>query len=387
MMILGCKSAIYANQRGAVLIMALLIVALVTTIVVSVTWRFELGMARNENRWHGVQARAYLEAGEGLASYALKADYFIDQTEDRPWDDLTEEWAMPQPPFPTDEGWFRGSLEDAQGRINLNLLVYNEKYDPEKDPPHERYSSSQKRFLRLLQLMELEEGSFLDPDLATGILDAISDWIDADNETTGFYGAEADYYDSLDPPYVIANREMATISELSMVKGITPELFQMLEPYVSALPGPRAAPIGAQPPQPVFTNLRTMKPILMRTLNRKDVLEPLTEEEWLTMLQARGGPLPGMEESQLGNNAQPVPVGEFKTIEEFAELPEVKAILGEAGDKGTFDGGELVVRSRYFYLNTETLVGEQLRRGKSLLFRDLNKGGNTSVIRRTSANY
>lgn len=47
--------------------MALLVVALVTTIVVSVSWRFSLDMARNENRWHGSQARAYMEGGEQLA--------------------------------------------------------------------------------------------------------------------------------------------------------------------------------------------------------------------------------------------------------------------------------------------------------------------------------
>jgi general secretion pathway protein K len=62
------------GERGVVLIMALLIVVLVTTVVVAVSWRFTLNMARNENRWHGSQARAYLEGGEQLARKVLRDD-------------------------------------------------------------------------------------------------------------------------------------------------------------------------------------------------------------------------------------------------------------------------------------------------------------------------
>src|SRR5690606_9506515 len=92
--------------------------ALVTTIAVSVSWRFNLSMARNENRWHGSQARAYLEGGEQLARLMLREDAQLGNT-----DHLGEMWAQPSEPMPTDEGWIRGRIEDAHGRINLNLLM------------------------------------------------------------------------------------------------------------------------------------------------------------------------------------------------------------------------------------------------------------------------
>ena len=59
------------------------------------------------------------------------------------------------------------------------------------------------------------------------IINSIIDWIDSgdDDATTGLSGAESDYYESLDPPYACKNRPFDHLSELRLVKGITPELF------------------------------------------------------------------------------------------------------------------------------------------------------------------
>jgi DNA uptake protein ComE-like DNA-binding protein len=68
----------------------------------------------------------------------------------------------------------------------------------------------------------LEELSKLDgmtPDVAAAIID----WIDADNVVTPG-GAEAEYYTSLQPPYLPRNGPLQTIRELLMVRGISREL-------------------------------------------------------------------------------------------------------------------------------------------------------------------
>lgn len=58
------------------------------------------------------------------------------------------------------------------------------------------------------------------PDVAA----AIVDWRDGDNNVTP-NGAEADYYSSLQPPYLPRNAPFQTARELLMVRGVTRELF------------------------------------------------------------------------------------------------------------------------------------------------------------------
>lgn len=369
----------FKQQKGVVLILALLIVALVTTVVVSVTWRFNLSMARNENRWHGAQARAYLEAAEMLACLGLRADFEFDPESDpkKKTDNLGEDWALPGTPYPVDEGWVRGQIEDAQGRINLNLLLPETPSKPE-DPP--KRSAAQERFIRFLQLIELKEG-VIDESTAKEIVDAIADWIDEDSNVSSFGGAESSYYESLDPPYPIANREMATTSELSMVKGMIPELFTQIQPYIIALPGRDS---NGQTTAALM-NINTMKPLLLQTLNRKENLTPLTEEEGQSLIQARGGVTDESASASSVLDENRPPQG-FKTIKEFIESPAVTSILG---DKDKFDSADFTVLSNYFLLSTETLVGEQVRRGKALVYRHSTgpDTGKARVIRRTSANF
>lgn len=338
------------NQKGMALILALFIVVLVTAVTVSVTWRFKLSMARNENRWHGAQARAYLEGSEQLARKVLMEDAMESQN-----DHLKELWTQTGDPLPTDEGWIRGKLEDAHGRFNLNLLIPPEvperkKDDPPPDPA-DKYSAYQRRFIRFLQMIELESGA-IDPQVAVGIVDAIQDWLDKDNQPSGFEGAERSHYESLDPPVMITNGPMTSVSELLLVKGVTPELYQKLLPYIIALP------------DDVRMNINTVPPVILRAFNRKESLEPLNEADWQALVEERNLPEFG-----------------YGDVKSFADSPVVQGILGDAK---TFDTKDLDVKSNYFLFFAETLVGEQVRRSKSLLFRSNNT---VDVVRRTDANF
>ena len=55
------------------------------------------------------------------------------------------------------------------------------------------------------------------------IIASIQDWIDRDSETH-VNGAESEYYQTLDPPYYAKNGPIDDISELQLVKGVTPEI-------------------------------------------------------------------------------------------------------------------------------------------------------------------
>ena len=83
-------------------------------------------------------------------------------------------------------------ISDEESRLNMNTAATNE-------------------------LQELE-------GMTAPIAAAIIDWRDQDNEVTPG-GAEAEYYNSLQPPYQPRNGPFETIRELLMVRGVTPDLF------------------------------------------------------------------------------------------------------------------------------------------------------------------
>ena len=61
------------------------------------------------------------------------------------------------------------------------------------------------------------------PNMTPEIADAILDWIDQD-DTPREYGAESEYYQSLNPPYLPRNGALHSLDELLLVAGITPRL-------------------------------------------------------------------------------------------------------------------------------------------------------------------
>ncbi len=95
----------------------------------------------------------------------------------------------------------RFGLEDESTRLNLNFL-----------PLADRLVENGGRTL----LMAL-------PGMTEEIADAILDWLDEDDEPREF-GAEADYYNRLQPPYQPKNGPLDSVEELLLVRGITPEL-------------------------------------------------------------------------------------------------------------------------------------------------------------------
>jgi general secretion pathway protein K len=82
--------------------------------------------------------------------------------------------------------------------------------------------------LSVLELMEEESADLPETDPPT-IINSVKDWLDKDEDLiTGLSGAESDYYEELDPPYACKNAPFDHISEVRLVKGITPELFSGL---------------------------------------------------------------------------------------------------------------------------------------------------------------
>ncbi len=93
----------------------------------------------------------------------------------------------------------RCGLQDESCRLNLNTLLLADKTKP----------GSARTILLAL------------PGMTEQIADSILDWIDADSDPREF-GAEADYYAGLVPPYAPKNAPLDTVEELLLVQGVTP---------------------------------------------------------------------------------------------------------------------------------------------------------------------
>ncbi|MBW3597194.1 MAG: general secretion pathway protein GspK [Planctomycetes bacterium] len=100
-------------------------------------------------------------------------------------------------------GGLRYGLENESARVNINALPWLE-----KQPLMEGMGRN--------LLMAL-------PNMTEDVADAILDYIDEDIEPREF-GAEDEYYMTLDPPYAAKNAPLDTVEELLLVPGVTPQL-------------------------------------------------------------------------------------------------------------------------------------------------------------------
>ena len=294
-------------QRGAALIIAMLVFALSATLLVALQREFSLALQRGTNQLFSEQAWAYLIGAEELAKLALQADHLLDARSATAADHLGELWAQPATPYPLDAGgWMTGQLTDLQGRINLNMLVsdpvtqsppsggegvsdggsesasagvesepvsqsrqQNESVGQVSGDEAGRWTPTQKLLIRLLQA--LNEAS-LPLDEAMALTEAISDFIDPDTNRRRD-GAEADEYRYADFPYLPANRALASVSELRSVRGMTPEIYEALAPLVTVWPERNTR-----------LNILTAPLPVLRTLNADDQWAPLPvidAERWV----------------------------------------------------------------------------------------------------------
>lgn len=250
-----------ARQRGAALVLAMLVFALSAALVVAMRDDFQRFYQRNANLLIAEQADAYLRGAEELAAVVLRRDHDLDQENGRR-DTLVEDWASPSPPYALEDGgWMRGALQDLQGRFNLNHLAVR----PEQEAAGERrFTAAQRQFIRLLQALEEPALSQYEAEIVT---ESIADWLDGDSHAVA-NGAEDDYYAGLTPAYRAANRPMASVSELRAVANVTPELYAALAPLVTVWPAD---------PQPL--NINTAPAILLRSINDDELFTPLSEDE------------------------------------------------------------------------------------------------------------
>lgn len=205
-----------SRQRGMALITVLLVVAVVTVVSAGIIARQQLSIRSSANQLHVRQAWHYALGGETLAKAILQRD-LREGDPSAPVDHPGEAWAKARTPFALDEGGaLRVQISDLTARFNLNSLL-------RKGQPNE---AAVAQFRRLLLGLQIE----------APYAERLLDWLDADDQPSGGYGAEDNQYLLAQPPYRAGNRELKDVSELRLLLEMTEADYQRLSPYVSALP-------------------------------------------------------------------------------------------------------------------------------------------------------
>lgn len=200
------------GQRGAALVMALLVVALATMLSGMLLWRQDIWLRQVELQRDLAQTRMISDAAIGWARAVLAYDGRTSS-----FDHSGEAWAVKVPPTRVEGGEIGGEVIDEQSKWNLNNLIAG---DGSISP------ANLEIFRRLLRALELP------PALGA----SLGDWLDADSETATD-GAEDAYYLGLKPPYRCANGPLGEVDGLLRVRGFDAAVVERLRPYVTALPG------------------------------------------------------------------------------------------------------------------------------------------------------
>jgi general secretion pathway protein K len=131
------RTALNRHSRGAALVLAMLIAALAAVVAVAVAAEQQRWFSDVANRRDQVQAQALALAGVQWSRQIMQ-----DDARGGSIDHLGEAWAFPLPRTPLENGSIEGSIEDAQGRLNINNLATNDALGKEESARLARLAAS-----------------------------------------------------------------------------------------------------------------------------------------------------------------------------------------------------------------------------------------------------
>lgn len=216
------------EQRGAAVIVALLVVALVAGIAAAAVGDLGIALENAGGRHDQAQAHQLARAAVDWARNVLAEDARTTAV-----DHPGEPWAIKVPPTPVEEGEVGGEIVDYSGRFNLNNLWRGE------TPSAVNIA----RFKALLQLLGVPEGE------AGARSEALLDWLDADDQARSPDSAEAEWYAAQTPARRPANAPLLAVDELLQVRGFSPQLVARLRPFVAALPAGSTINVNTASPE------------------------------------------------------------------------------------------------------------------------------------------
>ncbi len=251
------------GERGAALLTVLLLVAVMAVIASLMLERLSLATSLAANGQSLAQARLYSVAAENLAISRIVQLAGADPARTT----NATGWVGREFTLPFENGLARGRVTDGGNCFNLNSVVMGENGN------YRRNNTGVQQFRSLMVALGIRGGD------ADGVADSLNDWIDSD-QSPQRAGAEDGYYAGLDVPYLTAGNLVADITELRAIKGVTPDIYAALRPWICALPEAELSPI----------NINTLTPdqSVLLVMLAPDVVEPRRAIDILSARPAGG---------------------------------------------------------------------------------------------------
>lgn len=239
------------RERGVVIIVALFMVALVASMAYYMMGRLSRDIEQTTLMLQASEAAFLAEGSIAFARDHLRADW-----EHQRMNQVIDALPFVAPTKQVNGFQIKTSIEDLQSRYNLNYLM-----DAVAIPD----------FQRLIRAVfpTISEGE------ATRIARATHDFV-----TPILNESEFDRgYLAASPAYRAAHRPMQSVSELRLVRGMSPALYQALLPFVSALPKDMLINLQTAPWQVLMTLSAGMTPDIARAIVQMRTQKVLTGTE------------------------------------------------------------------------------------------------------------
>lgn len=195
------------NESGFALILTLVVTALMVAIVVEMIHQVYVDTSLSRGFRDAQQASILAESGATGGAKLLQLGL-----SGRSYTSLSDRWATPFK-IEDEAGALEITVSEESGKIYLNGLV--------------QQNGTEEPFT-LAALQRLGMRLKIDNE----VWNAAADWIDSDDMPRSG-GVETPYYRTLKPAYNAGNRRLMTLTELSLIKGITPELLGGVRPYLT----------------------------------------------------------------------------------------------------------------------------------------------------------
>ena len=226
-----------AKQRGVALIIVLMLFAILATITLEIIFRQDRFLTRADNLLQWDKRYQYAMAAEVVAQQGLIDDLEDDRNNNAMVDDCVEEqWAVQLPPTPYEDAMLSASVQDLQGRFNLNWLI----------------TTSGGQFIRnpeaITQLTRLIEQTFPPEANPSRLANEMADWLDSNNIVDSVEGAEDPEYRNRRTPNMPVSHESELRALLSFRVNSQPSE-SLVWGLFTALPQGTTLNVNTAPPQ------------------------------------------------------------------------------------------------------------------------------------------
>lgn len=315
------------RQRGVALLATLILTLAVTIILGNIFYRHHIEVSQAAGSLHGDQAVLLAISAESWARDLLSSENDNIKT-----DHFEEDWARAIPFLPVDGGSVAGCMIDLQARFNLNSLSGYTVSPLQREIDGTAFGHA-RAWENLLQSLGIPVDSSRVP--------VIIDWLDKDDSAINTSGAERSEYSLYDPPRFPHNDLISDVGELAAMEGYSLRDLQILSPWITALPALTAV------------NINTAS---------KQLLLALSDGM-------------GVEFVDLIVSGRP-----YESLSDFYGVMNQYLMIGEEQVKLRWPETLISVKTAFFQLNIEVIIGQSKLQVKSIMHR---KGrGAPVVIRR-----